>query len=46
MLIKNLKKFNKALPSLKSFSTTSNGSLSIKFHEVYVKELERIQKTT
>ncbi len=33
---------------LKNFSSTkaANGSISLRFHELYVKELERIQKST
>lgn len=38
--------FNRAL--FKSFSTANSGetSTNIRFHELYVKELERIQKTS
>jgi hypothetical protein len=50
MLIKHLKKLNSNLSSLKSFSTAAknptDGSISLRFHEMYVKELERIQKNS
>ena len=50
MLIKHLKNLNSNFSSLKRFSTAANkandGSISLKFHEMYVKELERIQKNS
>lgn len=50
MLIKHLKKLNSNFSSLKRFSTATHkandGSISLKFHEMYVKELERIQKNS
>jgi hypothetical protein len=50
MLINNLKKLNSNFFAFKRFSTAahkgSEGSISLKFHEMYVKELERIQKNS
>lgn len=50
MLIKHLKKLNLNFSNFKRFSTatknSNEGSISLKFHEMYVKELERIEKNS
>jgi hypothetical protein len=50
MLIKHLKKLNSNFSAYKSFSSaakkSNDGSISLRFHEMYVKELERIQKNS
>ncbi len=49
-VLKNVKyhKFNLNGLPFKNFcaSKGSDGSINLRFHELYVKELERIQKTT
>ena len=50
MLFKHLKKINLNTSSYRRFSTSANkasdSSISLKFHEMYVKELERIEKNS
>jgi len=50
MLFKHLKKINLTSQSLRRFSTSANNpsesSISLKFHEMYVKELQRIEKNS